>query len=585
MRNYDRVHPRKPEGIDRRKAYIVGGGIAGLSAAAFLVRDGQMPGDNITVYDSLPVFGGSMDACGNPETGYISRGERELEPYMECLWDLFGSIPSIYEEGRTVLDETRECNKNFEIDSKHRLWEKGFVPHDETTFGVSKEVQEQFIQMMMTDEKELEDVTIAQWFSPDFFESQLWYYWCAMLAFQPYHSLIEMRRYATRFMHQLHLIRSLRGILRTKYDQYNSLILPLQKYLTDAGVHFVAGTTVTDMDFSPNGAKKAVSGLMLQKDGKTKYVEVAPEDLVFFTNGSMTQNSTRGSMTQAPVMNRDTENRGCFTLWEKIAKKSDDFGHPEKFVFDPDKSNFVSCTVTVKDYPQFFQYLEEKTGNPTGKGGATTFVHAPWFITYGAALQPICPDQPDNVQVLWFYGLHANEKGTVVKKPMHQCTGAELLKEFLYYCGLEDKYDEIAAHCISIPTVMPYITSQFMPRKLDDRPQVLPKSCSNLAFIGQFVELEGDVVFTVETSVRTAMIAVYKMLHLDRPITPLFEGKYDIRMVNVALKTLLGKDQITVSDLPKLSPLKIGQFQKQLVEFINHIPPVPEYYAERYENQ
>lgn len=78
------------------------------------------------------------------------------------------------------------------------------------------------IKMVITPEEDLEDVTIEEWFSPKYFKSQLWYYWCAMLAFQPYHSLIEMKRYTTRFMHQLHLIRSLRGILRTKYDQYNS---------------------------------------------------------------------------------------------------------------------------------------------------------------------------------------------------------------------------------------------------------------------------------------------------------------------------------------------------------------------------
>lgn len=585
MRNYDRVHPRKPEGIDSKKAYIVGGGIAGLSAAAFLVRDAQMPGKNITVYDQLPVFGGSMDACGNPETGYISRGERELEPYMECLWDLFGTIPSIYEEGRTVLDETRECNKEFEIDSKHRLWEKGFVPHDETTFGITPKVQEQMIKMMTTPEEQLENVTIEQWFSPEYFQSQLWYYWCAMLAFQPYHSLIEMRRYTTRFMHQLHLIRSLRGILRTKYDQYHSLILPLQKYLLDNGVNFVANTTVEDMDFRFEGKKKTVTALKLVQDGEKKTVALSDDDYVFFTNGSMTQNSTRGSMTQAPKMNLDTQNRGCFSLWEKIAKKTDGFGRPEKFVSSPDKSNFVSVTLTVKDYPQFFEYLEKKTGNPTGKGGATTFVSSPWFITYGAALQPLEPNQPENVQVLWFYGLHSNEKGACVKKPMTQCTGEETLKEFLYWCGLEDKFEEIKAHCIAIPTVMPYITSQFMPRTMDDRPQVIPEGSTNLAFIGQFVELPGDVVFTVETSVRTAMMAVYKMFRLDRPITPLFEGKYDIRMVAVALKTLLGKDKLEVSDLPKVNPLKIGHTMQQLVDAFNSIPPVPEYYAEREENK
>lgn len=585
MRNYDRVHPRKPEGIENKRAYIIGGGIAGLSAAAFLVRDAQMPGKNITVFDQLPVFGGSMDACGNPETGYISRGERELEPYMECLWDLFGSIPSIYEEGRTVLDETRECNKDFEIDSKHRLWEKGFVPHDETTFGITDKVKDQMIKMMTTPEEQLENITIEQWFSPEFFQSQLWYYWCAMLAFQPYHSLIEMQRYATRFMHQLHLIRSLRGILRTKYDQYHSLIMPLQKYLADAGVNFIADATVTDMDFRFDGNKKTVTALEIKKKGEVAKIALSDDDFVYFTNGSMTQNSTRGSMTEAPKMNTDTENRGCFTLWEKIVKKADGFGHPEKFVYSPEKSNFVSVTLTVKDYPQFFEYLEKKTGNPTGKGGATTFVSSPWFITYGAALQPLEPNQPENVQVLWFYGLHSNEKGAYVKKPMNECTGEETLKEFLYWCGLEDKFEEIKAHSIAIPTVMPYITSQFMPRTCTDRPEVIPAGSTNLAFIGQFVELPGDVVFTVETSVRTAMMAVYKTMHLDRPITPLFEGKYDIRMVAIALKTLVGKDKLEVSDLPKINPLKINHELQKLVDAFNSIPPVPEYYAEREENK
>ena len=517
MKNYDRVHPRKPEGIENKCAYIVGGGIAGLSAAAFLVRDAQMPGKNITVFDQLPVFGGSMDACGNPETGYISRGEREFEPYMECLWDLCGSIPSIYEEGRTVLDETRECNKDFEINSKHRLWEKNFVPHDETTFGITDKIKEQMIKMMTTPEEELENITIEQWFSPEYFKSQLWYYWCAMLAFQPYHSLIEMCRYTTRFMHQLHLIRSLRGILRTKYDQYHSLILPLQKYLLDAGVKFVPDTTVTDMDFKFDGNKKTVTALEIKKNGKTEKIALSNDDYVYFTNGSMTQNSTRGSMTQAPVMNLDTENRGCFSLWEKIAKKTDGFGHPQKFISAPEKSNFVSVTLTVKDYPEFFEYLEKKTGNPTGKGGVTSFVHSPWFLSYGAALQPLEPAQPENVQVLWFYGLHSTQKGEYVKKPMTECTGEETLKELLYWCGLEDKFDEIKTHCIAIPTVMPYITSQFMPRAMNDRPQVIPEGSTNLAFIGQFVELPGDVVFTVETSVRTAMMAVYKTMHLDRP--------------------------------------------------------------------
>ena len=101
---------------------------------------------------------------------------------------------------------------------------------------------------------------------------------------------------------------------------------------------------------------------------------------------------------------------------------------------------------------------------------------------------------------MWFYGLHANNCGIYVKKPMTQCSGEEIMREFQYYCGLEDTIGEIMPHITAIPVVMPYITSQFMPRKLKDRPEVIPAGNKNLAFIGQFVELEGDVVFTVETS-------------------------------------------------------------------------------------
>lgn len=585
MRNYDRVHPRKPEGIENRHAYIVGGGIAGLSAAAFLVRDAQMPGKNIIVYDQLPVFGGSMDACGNAETGYISRGERELEPYMECLWDLFSTIPSLYEEGRTVLDETRECNKNLEINSSHRLWEKGFVPHDESSMGLSKKVQEQMVKMFLTPEEQLENVAIDEWFSKDFFESNLWYYWSAMLAFQPYQSLIEMRRYAVRFMHQLHLIKSLKQILRTKYDQYHSLILPLQKYLTDNGVQFISDTTVTDMDMDIQGKLKTVTALKMLRNGIEATQPVSKDDLVLFTNGSMTQNSTRGSMTKAPVMNMDAKDRGCFTLWEKLAAKCDDFGHPEKFAFDPMKTNFVSTTITITDYPELFDYLEKKSGNQIGTAGVTTFIDSPWYMSYNAAIQPVDPNQPENVQVLWLYGLHANNKGAYVKKPMIECSGEEILKELLYFCGLEDKYEEIRSHCIAIPTVMPYITSQFMPRGQKDRPTIIPEGSQNLAFIGQFVELPGDVVFTVETSVRTAMTAVYRMLHLDRPVDPLFEGQYDIRMVKAGMLTMTGKEKIELSDLPEINPFKLKETLQQLIDTINDIPAVPAAYSERWENQ
>jgi oleate hydratase len=231
MKNYDRIHTRKPKGIDERKAFIIGGGIAGLAAAAFLIEDGHMPAQNITVYEQLKEIGGSMDACGNAKLGYVSRGERELEPYMECLWYLFGMVPSLEEPGRTVLDETRECNKILPIHAKTRLLENNGQKRDISTLALTKQDMEDMAKMTITPESAIENVTIEQWFKPSYFRSNLWYYWSSMLAFQKWHSLIEMKRYTVRFMHHLDGIDFLKGILRTKYNQYDSMILPLIKWL------------------------------------------------------------------------------------------------------------------------------------------------------------------------------------------------------------------------------------------------------------------------------------------------------------------------------------------------------------------
>lgn len=585
MKNYDRVHARKPEGIETRQAFIAGGGIAGLSAAAFLIEDGHMPGNNITVYEQLDVVGGSMDGSGNAVDGYISRGERELEPYMECLWYLFGMIPSLEEEGRTVLDETRECNKKLPIHANRRLFEKQFRPRDISSLGLSKKDMDNMTKLMTTTELEIENVTIEQWFSADFFQSNLWYYWASMLAFQPYHSLIEFKRYTVRFMQHLDGIENLKGILRTKYDQYNSLIRPLHKWLSEKGVHFVTGTAIEEIHIELNGTEKTVTGLEASHNGKRFQIPVKADDLVYFTNGSMTQNSSHGDFNTIAPLNRDTQHRGCFSVWEKLSAVSPVFGKPEKFASFPDQSHFISFTLTITDYPELFRHIAQRTANVTGSAGAVTLVDSSWFFSFNVPIQPVFPDQPQHVEVLWGYGLHGNETGNYIQKPMTACTGEEILKEFLYHLDYLDKYEELVPHVKIITTMMPYITSQFMPRTLNDRPQIIPEGCTNLAFIGQFVELEGDVVFTVETSVRTAMTAVYRTLHLDKPITPLFEAQYDVRIAAACLKKMLGVEELTKDALPPINPIKLPKMMEDLLQGINSIPRMKDYYPEEEENK
>ena len=122
--------PNKPQGIEQRKAYIVGGGIAGLAAAVFLIDDAGMPGKNITIYEKRRDTGGCCGVIGT-EGAYICPGERELEPYMECLWYLCSKIPSLDTPGRTVLDETVDVNRESAIHSECRcLVKQGHIWQD-----------------------------------------------------------------------------------------------------------------------------------------------------------------------------------------------------------------------------------------------------------------------------------------------------------------------------------------------------------------------------------------------------------------------------------------------------------------------
>jgi oleate hydratase len=86
--------------------------------------------------------------------------------------------------------------------------------------------------------------------------------------------------------------------------------------------------------------------------------------------------------------------------------------------------------------------------------------------------------------------------------------------------------------------MMPFITSQFLPRDKGDRPAVIPAGSHNLAFMGQFCELPDDVVFTVEYSVRSAQLAVYGLLDLKLKPPAVYKGKYDLRALRKALCTL-----------------------------------------------
>ncbi len=541
MSIYQRTATRKPVGVENKRAFLIGSGIASLAAAEYLMRDGYMNGNQITIFEKDGISGGAMDGAGNPENGFIVRGGREMEEHYECLWDLYSQVPSIEEDGRTVLEEFKELNEADPNFSNVRvIFNKGEKLR-RTDLGLSEKNTKELTKLLLTKEEDLGAKSVEEYFDESFLETDMWLYWRSMFAFEPWHSVVEMKRYMQRFIHLMPGMSTMRNLLFTKYNQYDSLILPLKKLLESKGVKFEFNTTITDLDIDFNNNKKTVSAIHLTRKGIEDVIKTTVDDLVFFTNGSMTENSSLGDMNNAPIL--DTSEGAVWGLWKKLAAKDKAFGKPEVFCSDIDKTKWESYTITAKGtkFRKLMENFAERGFLPskTATGGIITIKDSNWLLSVTVNRQPQFKNQPDDTIVAWAYALFPDNKGDFIDKKMSDCTGKELLQELLYHLGIgESDMQGYIDECKVIPAMMPYITSQFMPRVKGDRPEVVPENSVNLAFLGQYCEIKDDCVFTVEYSVRSAMMAVYEFLDIDKKVPEIYASQYDIRALAAATKTM-----------------------------------------------
>jgi oleate hydratase len=512
------------------KAYFIGGGIGSLAGAAFLIRDGGVKGSDITVYEQLPLFGGSLDGARLPDGSYSLRGGRMLTTdHYECTWDLLSSIPSLEHPGLSVRDETINFNLQHKAHSRARLVDRNRHKVDVTKLGFSMHDRMELLRLAEASEERLGDSPITDWLSPAFFQTNFWFMWQTTFAFQPWHSAVELKRYLHRFMNEFPRIETLAGVKRTVYNQYDAVVRPLARWLEQHDVRFVRARVI-DMEFAELDRKLAVKRLEIETGDKTVAVAIDEDDLVFFQNGSMTDASSLGSMTSPPPRLTKQDSNG-WDLWEKIAAGRPGFGNPAAFNSSIPESYWASFTATCHD-TRFFDAMEAFTGNAAGTGGLVTFKDSNWLMSVVLYHQPHFVGQPNDVQVFWGYALHPDRLGDFVARPMSDCGGAEILREI---CGHLNFDPAIFERASCIPCRMPYITSMFMPRHKSDRPLPVPNNSKNLAFVSQFVEIPDDVVFTVEYSVRAAQVAVYELMKIKRPVPAI--TRHD-RSISVLLDTL-----------------------------------------------
>ena len=553
------ARPEKPEGVDKKSAYIIGTGLAGLSAAFYLVRDGQMKGEHIHLLEKLDLAGGSCDGRKDVTKGFYMRGGREMDNHFECMWDMFRSVPSIETPNVSVLDEYYWLNKH---DPNYSLCRAtincGEDAHTDKMFKLDRKSAIALSKLFITPEKDLENKKISDVLPESFWETNFWLYWQTMFAFQKWSSALEMKRYLCRYVHHIDGLPDFSALRFTKYNQYESMILPLTKYLESNGVKIEYGIDVKNVIFESKQNKKVATQIIYENNGQEKTIDLIEDDLVFITNGCCTDTSCYGDQNNAPDLSKIKNGNGeSWDLWKNIASQASngEFGNPDKFCGNVDLTNWMSATIEVSDENIIKHIINICKRDPRkGKvttGGIVTVKDSTenWYLSWTINRQPQFKSQNKNSILVWVYALNTTKPGNFIEKAIKTCTGKEICEEWLYHIGIPtNEIEKYADKCNTTTCYMPYINAFFQPREEKDRPLVVPKESINFAFVGQFAETPRDTIFTTEYSIRTGMEAVYTLLKVDRAVPEVWGSKYDVRELLKACYYAV--DKKSVDELP-----------------------------------
>lgn len=530
----------------KNKAIMIGAGIANMAAAVYLIQEGKWHGSQITFY-SLDDHGSNDGAPTDTVTdeywnkehpmentkGYIARGGRMLNyrTYVD-LMDLLSRIPSATEPGMTAEEDTRDFDEKHRTYDKARLLEGGKGIIDGGKLGLNNEDRKLLTKLIMmpdSEEEKLDNVTIIDYFktSPHFFETHFWFMWETTFAFRTRSSAQELRRYMHQMIYEFTQIEHLVGVNRTRYNQFESIMLPLINYLKAQGCEIVLDRLVTDFDFKETTMQDeiTVTGIhMTDTDTNEElYIPVDQDTAVLFTNGSITDSATLGDYHTPAAENMDYG--AASTLWKNISEKFYNLGNPDKFFADRDASEWVSFTLTSKNHillNEIVRITTQTPGNALNSFISTTPITPLGQKDVNMSIvvhhQPHFTTQKPNETVIWGYFLYPRRRGEFVDKEYIKMTGKEMTQELLGQLSKVDpgpinimeKEAEILDSIVNcIPVYMPYASALFNNRAKIDRPKVIPEHSTNLAFTGEFVEQPYQMIFTEQSAVRSGEIAAF----------------------------------------------------------------------------
>ena len=520
------------------KAHIVGGGFAGLAAAALLIRNANMSGTDITIYEAQDKLGGGFFLDGDAEHGYNLPGSI-FDKEFRCALDLLGTIPTLGYPNINVAEQFLTFNSEHPFDDRTHIIDRDLRPVHRPRYGLSLGDGLALAKLSLTPEASLQGQLIGDVFSPKFFETEFWLLWSTLMGSLPQHSVIEFRRYLNRFVYLFPDLSTMAHVFRSQFNQHEAFVQPLVAWLEQKQVNFVKGAVVKDVGFAESSGRLTADRLDIQLGSGQTTIAVASDDIVLVTTGSQAADMAPGKMDEPP--GPPPHPGQSWALWKTLAGKHKGFGNPDAFFGDARiaDSRWVTFTVTTTG-TEFLDEITNLTHSGTGSGGLLTLQDSNWIISLSIFEQPEVLSQPPGTSVWWGYGLYPERIGNWVKKPMYECTGREILTELLAHLRFDRTAAATMTNSICIPCNMPYVNNIWLPRKSGDRPPVIPEGVTNLGLLGQYVELEKDIAFTFEYSTRSAWEAVHRLTKRGPPPPSVYQGQFDPKGVWAALTVFLG---------------------------------------------
>lgn len=561
------VCPEKPEGVESKSAYIIGSGLAGLTAAFYLLRDAQMKGEHIHLLERRSLPGGCASVGKDAPGGFFICGGRCADEHFEVMWDVFRDVPSACAPGGSVLDEYFRLNRRDPNSSLCRVTvDRGRDAHANGKFTLDRESALALSRLLITPESELEGKTLHQVLPNSFWCTNFWQYWQSEFAFQRGSGALEMKRCLRRHVNEALYLPDLSGLRFGRYDRYESMILPLVSYLEAHGVKTEYGMDVKNVVVEADGDRRIARQIVYVKDDAEQTIDLIEDDLVFVTNGCMTDGADFGGQTHAPAA-ADVCGKSAWALWRAVAAqaKRGEFGAPEAFCAGAEPTGRLCAAIAVSGEEVIRRITDICRRDPRmGKistGGMIAVKDSAdgWCISWGADRQPQLRQQSKNEVLVWLHAPETEKPGSYVKKAARLCTGEEVCREWLFHLGVpEARIEALAAEgCRTAVCFMPYAGAALGPRRSGDRPRVVPEGSVNLAFIGQFAETPDEAAFSAEYSMRTGMEAVYTLLGVDRAVPEVRDGTQDVRRLMRAAFCALDRRAVT--------DLKLGLKERELV--------------------